>query len=200
MYFRSSEDILGDIFSQVKTLARDLGKENPTINITGDKFRATPDGGKLLNNIFTHLIRNSMDHGIESDSERLRSGKTPKGELSIESKLTDSHLIIRFRDDGAGLRLNRIKKIGIAKNLIKHEIEDSHLIASLIFHHGFSTTDSVTEISGRGVGMGAIKEYLESTGGSIGIKFLDNSGNRDTIPFEFEVTVPSQLFVEGESG
>lgn len=126
---------------------------------------------ELLKNAFTHMIRNSMDHGIEIPSERLEKNKPEEAVLTISCmKLPDKKFQVVLKDDGRGINQEKLKQVMIKKGIFSEaQIEKftPHQIMQLIFVDGLSTKDEVTEISGRGLGMSAVKEEIEKIEGSI---------------------------------
>ncbi|MBF0442514.1 MAG: chemotaxis protein CheA, partial [Oligoflexales bacterium] len=195
--YRKSDDLFKEIFGGVGTLSRDLKKENPDIEIKCENFNVTEHGGELLRNIFVHIIRNSMDHGIESAEERISAGKKPAGKICLTLDRVDSHAVIRYKDDGRGINISRLRDIAGKMGFLKEEeMKDPYKVVNIIFHEGVSTSKSVTEISGRGVGMGAIKEYVEKDGGRIELKLLDLPKERQSfVPFEIELSMPVAILV-----
>ncbi|HET9239115.1 MAG TPA: ATP-binding protein, partial [Oligoflexus sp.] len=151
-------------------------------------------GADFLYSVLLHLIRNSMDHGIEAPDQRAAAGKAPRGTITIDLAFEPDHLILSYRDDGHGLDLDAIQNQGLEQGLIKAGQNYSDLdIASLIFVSGFSTKNAVSEISGRGVGLNAVATYCQDIGVDIRIQ-LENSQDRTMVPFRFEITLPRTLF------
>ena len=106
----------------------------------------------------------------------------------------DGKLHIHLRDDGRGLAIGKIRQQAMAQNLITRDTKNSaEEIAQLIFRSGFSTAEKVTEVSGRGVGMDAVRAFLEKEGGSIAIRFLDDRENDDFRPFETVIALPDKF-------
>lgn len=168
LLYMNVKEVLFESLESVATLAKDLGKENPKIIIEGDHTQVDQEGASILKKAMIHIVRNSMDHGIEDAQTREAKGKAKYGSLIIHLKQLKDKLEIHFSDDGQGLNLLKIRKLAISKGLINPEMQYSdNQLASLIMEPGFSTADSVTEVSGRGVGMDAIKAYLEHSGGML---------------------------------
>jgi signal transduction histidine kinase len=195
--YHSSEKVLNDILKQANTLAKDLHKADPEINIQAIPVNLTAAGEDLLRKVFLHLIRNSLDHGIEFPDERLAKGKTPSGTIQVVMDQPDSQSMrICYRDDGRGINITKLKQIARDFGLLKdEELQDPLKIAYSIFADGISTSKSVTDISGRGVGMGAIKEYVERLGGSIELKLYSNDTESGFLPFELVLYAPSEKLV-----
>jgi chemotaxis protein histidine kinase CheA len=176
------------------SLARDLQKHMPLICMPQGLVLVKEQGADFLYNVFLHLFRNSMDHGIESPDQRQQIGKNPRGTISIALSFETEHLILSYCDDGNGLDLNAIECRGRDLGLIKAGQSYTDLeLASLIFVSGFSTRNAVSEISGRGVGLNAVKTSCQDLGVSIDIR-LQNSSKRGQIPFSFELVMPRSLF------
>ncbi|MBF0442352.1 MAG: Hpt domain-containing protein, partial [Oligoflexales bacterium] len=194
--YKGSEDLFKEIFDSIGTLARDLGKEKPEVEIHSQDFNISDAGEELLRNIFIHMIRNSMDHGIEPPEERTSGGKNPIGKIVVNVERLDGKVVIIFKDDGRGINVDKLREIAETKNLLPKESLSNDLeVANTIFIDGISTSMSVTEISGRGVGMGAIKAYLEKNGGSIELG-LDRSEKKDPgfAALCFRIDIPDSLF------
>lgn len=148
----------------------------------------------LLKNLFTHLLRNSMDHGLEPAADRLAAGKPAAGCIDIEMKLDVGGLRIRLQDDGRGLALGRIRQRALEHGLLTAEAAQSdESVAQTIFQSGFSTAEQVTEVSGRGVGMDAVRGFLQREGGDVHIHLRDGNVGADYRAFELVVTLPARF-------
>ena len=120
----------------------------------------------VVTDVLTHLMRNSMDHGIETTSQRKRLGKKVWGTISINISIdSEKNVSIEFYDDGIGLNLSRIFAKGLDKELVDMAMTKTELL-ELIFRPGFSTAEKTTMISGRGVGMDAVRHYVMGLGAS----------------------------------
>ncbi|MDQ3231013.1 MAG: ATP-binding protein, partial [Pseudobdellovibrionaceae bacterium] len=170
--FRPSLDVFRELCEPAPRLAKDLGKLPPKINIEGSDIVFSHQSVELLRNVFVHILRNALDHGIENASERTTAHKDPAGTLQIKMKIeADRKLSITIRDDGRGLALGMIKQIAIIKGFINSDSTATpEELAQLIFESGFSTSSGVNEISGRGVGMDAVKRWLEKEAATVGIE------------------------------
>ena len=149
-----------------------------------------------FSDVFVHLIRNSLDHGIEIPSVRQAKGKDATGSLNIEFKVRERELEIRFSDDGAGLNLGVIGKLSREKGLLAEDEENIEKIASSIFSQGFSTAQKATEISGRGVGMDAVRSFLEKHNCRVELQIVTDAPvtKTDTVPIEFVVTISEEFY------
>lgn len=139
-----------------------------------------------------HLLRNAVDHGVESPMDRLRVGKPAKGTVILEAFHEENHIIISVRDDGRGMDPNRIRASAVRKGLISEEaarrMPDSEAV-NLVWAPGFSTADKVTDISGRGVGLDVVHRNIEKLNGSVEIKSEVGKGT------EFRVKLPLTLAI-----
>uniref|UniRef100_UPI0035B345F5 ATP-binding protein n=1 Tax=Aquabacterium sp. TaxID=1872578 RepID=UPI0035B345F5 len=190
----SISDTLAGITDSLPSLATELGKEPPhvTINAHGIVLRNQIVG--LLKNVFTHLLRNSMDHGLETAAERQAAGKSAAGHINLEAGLADGKLVLRLHDDGRGLAVSKIRQKAIDNGVISADDQKSpEDIAQLIFASGFSTAERVTEVSGRGVGMDAVRGFLQKEGGNVAIRFTDQDATADWRTFELVITLPDKF-------
>ncbi|WP_141734032.1 7TM diverse intracellular signaling domain-containing protein [Oligoflexus tunisiensis] len=183
-------EFLEEFRKPIEKLAHDLKKENPEFVLHLDEVYLSDEVTDVLRNILMHSIRNSLDHGIEAPDERLSQQKSARGRLEVSARIHKERLILTIKDDGRGLALRKIEHLAVIKGLIpeRHDL-DVMAIANLVFHSGFTTTTSVTDISGRGVGMDAIRSYLEKIGGSIAIHLMDPNPSflPDFMPFALEL-------------
>ncbi|HYX38518.1 MAG TPA: 7TM diverse intracellular signaling domain-containing protein, partial [Oligoflexus sp.] len=189
-------DLVDEMRSSLPSLAMELAKHVPTVGTQGlQEIYLTQESYAALRNVLAHISRNSMDHGIESESERLGKGKPGAGRIELKGALDPSmNLTLRISDDGGGLALEKIKVKAEAKGLLDGNRSYNRAeIAEFIFAPGFSTSARITEISGRGYGMDAVKSFIESLGGSIAIAVegLESGGG---VPFSFVITLPSVRF------
>ena len=180
------KEILSGILDSLEPLAQELGKVTPEATINDNNILLKDEVSDILKNVFMHLYRNSMDHGLESEEERLAKGKTAGGQIQLTMRLEDGQLVFNFKDDGRGLNLKKVQEKAIANNLISVDKELSiQEVAALVFQSGLSTAEKATEVSGRGVGMDAIKKFIERSGGKIEILPIESEANTgDFLPFE----------------
>ena len=194
----NATELFEEIALNAEMLARDLQKEYPIVDITSSDIFVSQEGQQIIRDAFIHIIRNSMDHGIERPEERLRKGKDEAGHIKVALSLPNDVLCIEYVDDGAGLDLSAIKSKAIELGILAEETHaDSNDIASLIFESGFSTARDINDISGRGVGMSAIREHFEKHGGQVRLELLSES-NIDAsqqIQFKLIMTLPRKYIV-----
>ena len=194
-------------FSKFKRLVRDLSET------LGKQVTLTTDGGETeldktvieqLNDPLVHIIRNSIDHGIETPEERRSSGKHPQGTVHLSAAHIGANVVIRIQDDGAGLNALAIRESALTKGLMTPETElTEQETFELIFEAGFSTAETVTEVSGRGVGMDVVKKRIEALRGDIEISSRKGSGTTITLVLPltlaiiegFMVTIGDENFV-----
>ncbi|QSB88718.1 chemotaxis protein CheA [Citrobacter freundii] len=124
----------------------------------------------------THLVRNSLDHGIELPEKRLESGKSPIGNLTLSAEHQGGNICIEVTDDGAGLNRERILAKAISQGMPIHENMSDDEVGMLIFAPGFSTAEQVTDVSGRGVGMDVVKRNIQEMGGHVEIQSKQGQG------------------------
>jgi signal transduction histidine kinase len=183
--YSNTSEVFSEILGSVGSLAADLGKDTPDINLDDPGFRVHADENKLKQ-IFLHIIRNSMDHGIESAPERVALGKAPQGTIHIALCQEGNEVLIRYQDDGRGLNLAKLRMLATTKRLLtEDELNDDAKVANLIFYSGLSTADTVSEISGRGIGMEAVKQYVSEVAGDIALEFLGPDAGDGFRPFRF---------------
>jgi len=193
----SIHEILASETASLPALAADLGKAAPVVEIEDNGYVIHAHSAALLQNVFMHLIRNAVDHGLETPQERLAKGKPEVGVIRLQLGVMNNMLHMALSDDGRGLALARIRQTGVEKNLIRADqtLSDAEL-ASLIMHPGFTTRSEATDISGRGVGMDAVQDFVSREGGRIDIAFLDQAEGAQFRPFRITVQLPESVAVE----
>lgn len=192
----SIQDVLGSVFDSLPALATELGKEPPILRVIDDGIQVRNPATDLLRNTFMHLYRNSMDHGIERPEVRLAKGKPAAGTIQLTVTVVNQSLILLLTDDGQGLALDHIRQKGIEKGLLDSQrVLEDEAVARLIFAPGFSTAASVTEVSGRGVGMDAVQEFIKREGGSIQLILTDDNDGAPYRQFMTSITLPARFAV-----
>ena len=189
-------EALSGVLESLPSLARELGKEPPIVHIDDNGYRVNRQVSSTLKNVFMHLMRNSVDHGIETAAARVAQGKAAQGTIAIEVGVGKGALQITSSDDGRGLALARIRDTAIERGWIDADAQLSdELVADLIFHPGFSTAEKVTEVSGRGVGMDAVRDFLKRENGGIELRFTDDRRGADYRRFQVVVFLPERCAV-----
>jgi len=172
-------------FSRFPRMVRDLGKQlnkELVVEIIGEHTEVDKTVIEELTDPLVHLVRNSVDHGIEMPDVRVANGKPATGTITLKAFHQVGNIIIEIADDGAGLNTQKIKEKAISAEVISEHAEmTDQEINELIFAPGFSTADAVTDLSGRGVGMDVVKRNIQSLGGSIEVKSEPGKGSVFTI-------------------
>ena len=188
--------ILSGVTESIPSLAEELGKPAPKIVMEQGGVLVRSQLADTLRNVFMHLYRNAMDHGLETAGERAAAGKAEAGTIELTMSLDAENLNIRLKDDGRGLPLQRIRAKAVEKGLIADgEEKSAGDIAQLIFASGFSTASQVTEVSGRGVGMDAVRGFIEAEGGKIALVLTSSDVSSTYCPFETVITLPAKFAV-----
>ncbi|CAQ84778.1 MULTISPECIES: chemotaxis protein CheA [Photorhabdus] len=167
------------VFSRYPRLVRDLaGKLNKKVDLTlvGSSTELDKSLIERIIDPLTHLVRNSLDHGIEEPEIRLASGKPETGNLTLSAEHQGGNICIEVVDDGAGLNREKILAKAMSQGLSVSENMSNEEVAMLIFAPGFSTAEVVTDVSGRGVGMDVVKRNIQEMGGQIQISFQAGKG------------------------
>jgi two-component system chemotaxis sensor kinase CheA len=181
---------------QVRDLSKDLGKKINLL-IEGQDIEIDKTILKSIENPLQHIIRNSIDHGLEKEEERLAKGKTPEGLLKITAFYSGASVIVQVQDDGKGINLDRVKECAISKGLIQSDqaVTKEDLI-KLIMEPGFTTSENVSLVSGRGVGMDVVRIALNRVGGSLEVFTEKDLGTSITMKLPTTLTIVDTLMVE----
>ena len=178
---------IGQVFSRFPRLVRDLSKKldkNINLIIEGEDTELDKSVIEDLLDPLMHCVRNSIDHGIETKEERAASGKSEEGHILLKAKNEGNMIVIEIADDGAGIDVKKIMAKAV-KNGIIHENKNLTEIEAfnLIFEPGFSTAKTITDISGRGVGLDVVRRKIEKLNGSVSVWSELGAGTRFTIKF-----------------
>ena len=195
---------VGRVFQKYSRLARDvsrqLGKDVELV-IEGAETEVDKSILEELNDPLIHLVRNAVDHGIETIEDRIACGKNPKGIVNLSARQTGDHIVIEIQDDGRGMRPEVIREKAVEKGLINAEeagqlsVQDS---LQLIFLPGFSTKDQISDISGRGVGMDVVKTNIQRLNGRIEIQSDPGQGSTITILLPLTLAILPVLMLKLE--
>lgn len=189
--------LLSGVTDSLPSLAQELGKVPPKVVMNDAGILVRTQLADTLRNVFMHLYRNALDHGLELPVERTLIGKPEAGVVSLSAQLNADTLTLRLQDDGRGLALQRIKAKAVEQGLLAADSTTSaHDIAQLIFASGFSTASAVTEVSGRGVGMDAVRGFVQAEGGNISLQLASTDASVDYCPFETVITLPAKFAVQ----
>lgn len=172
------------VFSRFPRVVRDLsGKLGKQVEIktTGESTELDKSLIERITDPLTHLIRNSLDHGIETPEKRVAAGKSPVGTITLKAYHQGGNIVIEVGDDGAGLPRDKILAKARERGLPASDQMTDQEVFSLIFEAGFSTADQVTDVSGRGVGMDVVRRNIQSMGGRVEIESIFGVGTRMTV-------------------
>ncbi len=175
----------------VRDLARDAGK-SITLTIEGQDTELDRSVIEMIPDPLLHLLRNAVDHGIESPQERLAAGKPAEGTIRLSGRSEGNHIIIAVSDDGHGIDIEKVRKAAVVHNLVAADVA-AHLtdaeVQELIFAPGLSTASRISDISGRGVGMDVVRNNVERLHGSVTVKSQLGCGTT------FELSLPLTLAI-----
>lgn len=191
---------IGSTFSKFKRLVRDLSQElgkEIEMETFGEDTELDKTVIERLNDPLVHIIRNSIDHGIEMPEARLKAGKPASGKVQLGAEHSGDSVLISIRDDGAGLDRETLRAKAIEKGLISAsaELTDQEIFAQ-IFAPGFSTAAKVTNVSGRGVGMDVVKRGIDALRGSIAIDSQHGTGTTITLKIPLTLAIIESLLVK----
>ncbi|MBF0236965.1 MAG: Hpt domain-containing protein [SAR324 cluster bacterium] len=191
------DGIVQEIVQNLPKLAAELQKEPPKVEIHDNGIRVVQDSIPMLRDVFMHMFRNSMDHGLETGNIRLGKGKEAQGNIWLTADMINDRLILKMGDDGQGLNLERLKNKAVETGLFTDVSTVSDMeAADLIFKSGLSTAEKVSEISGRGVGMDAVKRFLQGQGGDVSIILDNTKGSSTGRNFQLQISLPANLCVQ----
>lgn len=182
------------LFQKMRRLVREMSKKvgkDVDLDLIGEETEVDKNVIDSLSDPLLHIIRNSVDHGIEDAQTRIANGKPAHGKIVLEAKMTGSDVIVSVSDDGSGLQRDAILKKAYEKGLIPKiddDIPDKD-VYSMIFLPGFSTNEVVTEFSGRGVGMDVVRRDISKIGGSVSIESEPGVGTKVIIRIPLTLTI-----------
>lgn len=190
--------LLDAVTRSMPDLAQRLGKPAPNIVINDNGIRLAAEAAQVMKNVFTHGFRNSIDHGIETAEERIAQGKSGQGTIVLDVFEEEGRVVLSLKDDGRGLALRKLKEKAIAQGIVYPNEELNEIeLAGLIFQSGLSTAANVSDISGRGVGMDAMRKFVEKLGGQVEVRFLPKAvGSDDYRQFESRIILPTVCAVK----
>ncbi|MBB6282181.1 chemotaxis protein CheW [Geobacillus subterraneus] len=182
----------------VRQLARELGKK-VRLDIIGAETELDRTVIDEIGDPLVHLIRNALDHGIESPDARVACGKPEEGTVKLRAYHSGNHVFIEIEDDGAGISREKVLQKAIARGIVSPEAA-AHLtdqqVYGLIFAPGFSTADHISDISGRGVGLDVVKSTIESLGGAVTVDSQPGKGSLFSIQLPLTLSIISVLLVQ----
>ena len=190
---------IGQLYEKMSLIVRKISREQGK-NVTLTFYGADTELDKLIiedvSDPMMHIIRNAMDHGIESKEVRLAQGKAEKGTIRVSSYQKGNHVVIEIEDDGGGIDVEKVKNKALQKGLITDTtaVTDRDAL-DFIFLPGFSTSDTVSEISGRGVGMDVVKNNIAAVSGTVDIETRKGEGSRFTITLPVTLAIIKALII-----
>jgi two-component system chemotaxis sensor kinase CheA len=191
MRMQPIKKVFGKFPRLVRDIATNLGKD-VELNISGEETEVDRSVIERIGDPMVHIIRNAIDHGLESTDERQKKGKPPKGKVEISAYQKGNNIIIEVSDDGKGIDIDRVKKKAVERALITVEEAErlgDDTLANLIFQPGFSTVETATELSGRGVGMDVVKTNISKLNG-----YIETITGRDA-GTTFRISIPLTLAI-----
>ncbi|MBW8077401.1 MAG: chemotaxis protein CheA, partial [Gallionella sp.] len=186
---------IGRLFNKYPRLARDLARslgKDVELVLSGEETEMDKTMIEDLNDPLVHLVRNAVDHGVETVEERIAAGKPEKSLVELSARQEGDHILITIADDGRGMRPEVIRNKAIEKGLITNEIAntlDEHQCLELILLPGFSTKDEISSVSGRGVGMDVVKTNIQKLNGTINIHSEPGKGSLITISLPLTLAI-----------
>jgi two-component system chemotaxis sensor kinase CheA len=196
----SLDTVFSAIVESLPALAESLGKQVPDVLINNGTLLLKSQSVGVIKDIFTHLFRNCVDHGLEMPAERLANNKPIQGCINVAIEMDGELLKISIKDDGCGLALNKIRQKALDNGLLQeNDSLSDEKVAALIFLPGFTTADKLSDISGRGVGMDVVIGFARKEGGHVNINFLDNKDGFDQRTFETVVYLPGHFAVSAKA-
>jgi two-component system chemotaxis sensor kinase CheA len=187
------------VFQRMSRLVREVGEmtgKSVQLVIEGEATEVDKTVVERLTDPLTHMIRNAIDHGLEKPEKRREAGKPETGMVRLTARHASGHIVIEVADDGAGLNRPRVKEIAIGKGLIPPDAQlTDEEIDNLIFMPGFSTASSVSNLSGRGVGLDVVKRSVQALGGRISIASRPGRGSTFTLSLPLTLAVLDGMVV-----
>ena len=196
---------IGMVFNKFPRIVRDLSKalgKKVNLHLEGTETELDRSIIEAIKDPLTHLVRNAIDHGIEPPEERIKLNKPAEGVLILRAYQEGGQVIIEIEDDGRGIDVEKIRQKAVEKGFLTQEeatLASEKELLSLIFKSGFSTAETVTQLSGRGVGMDVVKTNIEKLGGSIEINTVRGKGT--TVKIKIPLTlaiIPALIVTSGD--
>lgn len=190
---------IGQIFSRLAQVIRrfsiEVGKEID-LNLYGEDTEIDKSLAEEIVDPLMHIVRNSIDHGLETAEERVMKGKKEYGSIVLKASQRGNHVVIEVKDDGRGIDVEKVRKRAIEKGLLESDVElEERAIIDFIFAPGFSTKEVVSEISGRGVGLDVVKEKLSMLGGYTDVYTKKGEGSTFTLTLPITLAIIKSLII-----
>ncbi|GMV52027.1 MAG: chemotaxis protein histidine kinase CheA [Nitrospira sp. OLB3] len=192
------------VFAKLPRMVRDLSQKlakQVRLEMDGEETELDKSVADEIGDPLVHLVRNAIDHGIELPAERQAKGKPSEGQLAIVASQEGNSIVIRIKDDGRGIQVEKVKAKALAKGLVSEAelatMEHRELL-NLIFLPGFSTAEQVTDVSGRGVGMDVVRTNIRKINGSVELESEPGKGSQIVIKLPLTIAIIQALMVEVE--
>lgn len=189
------------VFSRFPRMIRDISKElgkNIKLRMTGEETELDRTVIDEIGDPLIHLLRNSIDHGLESTAERIAAGKGEEGNINLRAYQAGNNVIIEVEDDGQGINVEKVKNKAVQLGILNKNIADTlpqKDIVNILFRPSFSTADKVTDLSGRGVGLDVVKTKIEELGGNIEVDTEKGKGTKFLIRLPLTLAILQALMV-----
>ena len=193
---------IGNVFSKFNRVVRDLSSKlgkQCELKVEGTEVEIDKTIIELISDPLTHLVRNSVDHGVEMPDDRVAAGKSASGTLQLHAYHQSGKVRIEIVDDGKGINAAILKEKAVSKGLLTQEQAESmgeREAVRLIFHPGFSTAQEVTDVSGRGVGMDVVRSNIEKLGGTVDIETQVGEGTTIVVTLPLTLAIVPSLIVQ----
>ena len=182
----------------VRQLSRDLQK-NVNLEIVGAETELDRTVIDEIGDPLVHLIRNSLDHGIETPDIRKAKGKPEEGTVLLKAYHSGNHVFIEIEDDGAGINRDKVLQKALKNGIVNEQLAETltdKQVYELIFASGFSTAEAISNVSGRGVGLDVVKNTIETLGGNVSVDSVEGKGSRFSIQLPLTLSIISVMLVE----
>lgn len=188
---------VGFLFERFPRMVRDLAKQEAKevdINAEGSDIELDRTVIDEMGECLVHLLRNAVDHGIESPKDRAAAGKAPRGQIRLTATRTRDSAIIEVADDGAGLDCSELKRAGLERGLLRPDASQEEIVDTVF--QGNSLTQRITSVSGRGLGLNIVRNKIKSIGGSIQVESQQHKHTRFIMEFPLTLAIVKVLFVQ----
>lgn len=189
------------VFNRFPRMVRDVAKsldKKVDLVIIGAETELDRTVVDEIGDPLVHLLRNSVDHGVEPVADRIQAGKSETGTIYLRAFHSGNHVFIEIEDDGRGINREKVLKTAINKNIVKPEQAESMTddqVALLLFASGFSTADKISDISGRGVGLDVVKTKIESLGGVVSVESKWGKGTKFSVQLPLTLSIISAMLI-----
>jgi len=193
---------VGTVFSRFPRLVRDISRKtgkNVELFMEGEDTELDKSVVEVIGDPLVHMIRNSMDHGLEGEEERVANGKSPTGHVYLRAYHKGNSVAIEVEDDGRGIDPEKMRQVAVRKGVITAEqaaLLDDREAIELVFAPGFSSAESVTDISGRGVGMDVVRSNIKNLKGNVAISSEVGKGTKITLSLPLTLAIIDALMVK----